>query len=307
MNQNDRQLLSKQIKQLALDQGFNACGISKIVPLYEEKKHLEQWLEKGYNGDMGYMERNMEKRVNPSILVEGTQSVISVLLNYYPVRMLPDSSHYKISKYAYGKDYHFVVKEKLKVIMDYLEEKFPGIPMRAFTDSAPVFDKSWALKSGLAWMGKHSLLLNKQLGSFFFVGEIIVGLDLQADKADYANYCGTCTKCIDACPTDAIVDPYIVDANRCISYLTIETKNDIPAELKPQLDNWIFGCDICQDVCPWNSKAQPTKEPAFHLSDSLYAMKKQDWEQMEKPLFKELFKDSPIQRAGFKKLKNTII
>ena len=228
------------------------------------------------------------------------------MLNYYPEKHLPESSHYKISKYAYGKDYHFVIKEKLKALMDYIEQEFPGIPMRMFTDSAPVLDKSWAQKSGLGWMGKHSLLINKKIGSFFFIGEIIVGLDLQADEAYDKDYCGTCTKCIDACPTAAITEPYVLDAQKCISFLTIEAKQDVPSKYKDQLNNWIFGCDICQDVCPWNSKAKPTSEPAFRLSDDLMLMKKEDWEQMDKLQFNQLFKNSPVKRSGFKRLKQVI-
>lgn len=305
MNQ-EHQQLSKKIKQMALAQGFDACGISKVEALTKERSYLKNWLNKGFHGDMAYMERNIEKRTNPSILVEGAQSVISVLLNYYPEKHLPESSHYKISKYAYGKDYHFVIKEKLKALMDYIEQEFPGIPMRMFTDSAPVLDKSWAQKSGLGWMGKHSLLINKKIGSFFFIGEIIVGLDLQADEAYDKDYCGTCTKCIDACPTAAITEPYVLDAQKCISFLTIEAKQDVPSKYKDQLNNWIFGCDICQDVCPWNSKAKPTSEPAFRLSDDLMLMKKEDWEQMDKLQFNQLFKNSPVKRSGFKRLKQVI-
>ena len=305
MNQSQQQL-SNKLKQMALEQGFDACGISRIEPLIKEQSYLEDWLSKDFHGDMGYMERNIEKRINPSVLVEGTQSVISVLLNYYPEKQLPDSSHYKISKYAYGKDYHFVIKEKLQYLMDYIEQEFPSTPMRMFTDSAPVLDKSWAIRSGLGWMGKHSLLINKEMGSFFFIGEIIVGLDLQADKAYDKDYCGSCTKCIDACPTGAIIEPYVLDAKKCISFLTIEAKQDVPKEYKVQLNNWIFGCDICQDVCPWNSKAKPTSELAFRLSDDLMLMKKEDWEQMDKIQFNKLFNNSPVKRGGFKRLKATI-
>jgi len=303
---NSPKILAQKLKQIALDQGFDACGISKIEHLTDEQAYLEKWLAKGFHGDMGYMERNIEKRTDPSVLVEGAQSVISVLLNYYPEKQLPESSHYKISKYAYGMDYHYVIKEKLQHLMDYIEQEFPGTPMRMFTDSAPVLDKSWAIRSGLGWMGKHSLLINKQMGSFFFIGEIIVGLDLQADAPYDKDYCGTCTKCIDSCPTDAITEPYVLDAKRCISFLTIEAKQDVPVEFKDQLNNWIFGCDICQDVCPWNSKAKPTSEPSFRLSDDLLLMKKEDWEQMDKLKFNQLFKNSPVKRGGFKRLMATV-
>ncbi len=306
MNNLAHQEFAQKLKQMALDQGFDACGISKIEALTNEREYLEKWLAKGFHGDMGYMERNIEKRTDPSVLVEGAQSVISVLLNYYPEKQLAENSHYKISKYAYGTDYHYVIKEKLQHLMDYIEQEFPGTPMRMFTDSAPVLDKSWAIRSGLGWMGKHSLLINKEMGSFFFIGEIIVGLDLQADAPYDKDYCGTCTKCIDACPTDAITEPYVLDAKKCISFLTIEAKQDVPVEFKDQLNNWIFGCDICQDVCPWNSKAKPTSESAFRLSDDLLLMKKEDWEQMDKLKFNQLFKNSPIKRGGFKRLKATI-
>jgi epoxyqueuosine reductase len=306
MNKQAHRNFAQRLKQMALDQGFDACGISKIEVLTDERAYLEKWLAKGFHGDMGYMERNVEKRTDPSVLVEGAQSVISVLLNYYPKEHLPESSHYKISKYAYGNDYHYVIKEKLQHLMDYIEQNFPGTPMRMFTDSAPVLDKSWGIRSGLGWMGKHSLLINKQMGSFFFIGEIIVGLDLQADAPYDKDYCGTCTKCIEACPTDAITEAYVLDAKRCISFLTIEAKQDVPVEFKDQLNNWIFGCDICQDVCPWNSKAKPTSEPSFRLSDDLLLMKKEDWEQMDKLKFNQLFKNSPVKRGGFKRLKTTI-
>lgn len=297
---------SSEIKQKALSLGFDLCGISTIEELNAEKKFLEKWLKQNYHGDMAYMARNIDKRVNPSLLVDGTQSVISVLLNYYPQKNLHPESHYKISKYALGTDYHYVIKDKLKKLMEFIEQHFPNTPMRAFTDSAPVLDKSWAIKSGLGWMGKNTLLINKKMGSFFFIGEIIVGMDLQADSPLEKEYCGSCTKCIDACPTDALRDPYIMDATKCISYLTIESKNDIPNELVPNLNNWIFGCDICQDVCPWNSKTQPSTDSAFKISDELALMKKQDWEELEKPQFKKLFKSSPVERSGYKKFKTVI-
>jgi len=306
MENRNLQQISQKLKQMAWEQGFDACGISSVEALTKERSYLEDWLTKGLHGDMAYMERNIEKRTDPAVLVDGAKSIISVLLNYYPEQTLADNSHYKISKYAYGKDYHFVIKEKLKPLMDYIEQEFPGTPMRMFTDSAPVLDKSWAQKSGLGWMGKHSLLINKEMGSFFFIGEIIVGLDLQADAPYDKDYCGTCTKCIHACPTNAIIEPYVLDARKCISYLTIEAKQDVPEKYKDQLSNWIFGCDICQDVCPWNSKAKPTSEPAFRLSDDLMLMQKEDWEQMDKLKFNQLFKNSPVKRGGFKPLKATI-
>ncbi len=298
--------LSKQIKEKAIALGFDACGIAQIEELSTEKKHLEAWIENNYHGEMSYMARNIDKRANPSMLVEGTQSVISVLLNYFPEKNLHPDSHYKISKYALAIDYHYVIKDKLKELADFIEFHIPGTQMRIFTDSAPVLDKSWAIKSGLGWMGKHSLLINKKMGSFFFIGEIIIGLNLEVDSPLNAEYCGTCTRCIDACPTQAIEKPYIVNATRCISYLTIESKKDIPEKLQPNMENWIFGCDICQDVCPWNLKSKPTREPLFKISDSLSMMKKADWESLDKPTFKTLFKSSPVQRSGFKRLKMVI-
>jgi epoxyqueuosine reductase len=299
-------LLSQQIKEKALELGFDACGISKIEVLKDEKPRLEEWLDNNFHGEMTYMARNMEKRLDPSQLVEGTQSVISVLLNYYPQQNLHPESYYKISKYALGIDYHYVIKDKLKELMSFIEEQEPGTIMRAFTDSAPVLDKSWAQKSGLGWMGKNTLLLNKKLGSFFFIGEIVVGLELQNDSPLEKSYCGNCTKCIHACPTGALSEGYKMDATKCIAYLNIESKKDIPEELKPKLNNWIFGCDICQDVCPWNSKAKPGSESNFKISDSLALMKKHDWETLDKPKFKKLFKSSPVERSGYKRLKMVI-
>lgn len=298
--------LSQQIKDLALEIGFDACGISTVEDLSEERDILNQWLQKQHNGDMAYMERNIDKRTNPSLMVDGAKSVISVLLNYYPEKNLHPDSFYKISKYALGADYHYVIKQKLKPIIDLLMEINPDSNIRAFTDSAPVLDKSWAQRAGLGWMGKHSLLINKKLGSFFFIGEIIVDMDLKADSSFEKEYCGKCTKCIDACPTDALHEPYHMDANKCISYLTIETKKDIPEEIIPQLNNWIYGCDICQDVCPWNSKANSTNEEYFRISDELSVMKKEDWESLEKPQYKKLFKNAPQQRSGYKRMKMMI-
>ncbi len=302
----DNSSLSARIKELALEVGFDACGIAAVEDLSEERDILNQWLAKKHHGDMAYMERNIKKRTNPSELIGGAQSVISVLLNYYPQKQLHPNSFYKISKYAYGADYHYVIKEKLKPIIELLNQEKPGVNIRAFTDSAPVLDKSWAQRAGLGWMGKNSLLINKEIGSFFFIGEIIVDMDLNTDSIFDKEYCGTCTKCIDACPTDALHKPYEMDANKCISYLTIETKKDIPEDIIPKLNNWIYGCDICQDVCPWNSKAMPSSEPHFQISDSLSMMQKQDWEELTKPQFKLLFKNSALQRGGYKKLKSVI-
>lgn len=303
----DKTPFSKEIKSRALNLGFDACGISNIEPLdFDSNKYIE-WIEKGYQADMKYMERNMDKRFNPKLLVENAKSVISVLLNYFPEKQLPEHQYYKISKYAYGIDYHYVIKDKLKKLMDFIIEAIgEEIPMRAFVDSAPVLDKSWAVKSGLGWIGKNSLLINKKFGSFVFVGEIILDLDLNPDNPLAKEYCGQCSACLDSCPTKAIISPYIVDSQRCISYHTIETKEDIPQEIVEKLEGKIYGCDICQDVCPWNSKASPHQIPEFKLSDTLILMKKQDFENMEKPEFKKLFKSSPQIRTGYKKFKKNI-
>jgi len=294
--------LSQRIKYLALELGFDACGIAKVEELTEEKHIIEEWLANKYHGEMLYMERNIDKRVNPSELIGGAQSVISVLLNYYPEKQLHPNSYYKISKYALGADYHYVIKQKLEPIIQLLQLENPDVNIRAFTDSAPVLDKTWAQRAGLGWQGKHSLLINKEIGSFFFIGEIIVDMDIEPDSPFVKDYCGTCTKCIDACPTDALLEPYKMDATKCISYLTIESKNDIPEELVPKLNNWIYGCDICQDVCPWNSNAKPTNEAAFIISDKLSLMQKPDWEELKKPDFKRMFKHSPLERSGYKRL-----
>jgi epoxyqueuosine reductase len=299
--------LSQQIKDYALETGFDACGISTVEPATVDRHRLDEWINRGFNGQMTYMERNAEKRENPELLVEDARSVISVLLNYYPPVLQPEEQFYKISKYAYGKDYHYVVKEKLRKIMRFIDVETSGkAKMRGFTDSAPVFDKSWAVKAGLGWIGKNSLLINKKLGSFVFVGEIITDLNLVADTPLNSEYCGSCTACIEACPTGAITEPYTVDARLCISYHTIETKEPPPPAIAQKSGGRIFGCDICQDVCPWNSKLKPHNTPEFKLSDSLVKMKKRDWEELDKPAFKRLFKGTPLERTGFAALKENI-
>ncbi|MBI9055729.1 MAG: tRNA epoxyqueuosine(34) reductase QueG [Bacteroidales bacterium] len=294
---------SDLIKQKAKTLGFSAIGISKADFLEKESKKLRTWLDNGLHGEMWYMENHFEKRIDPRRLVEGSKSVISVLLNYYPEKIQNENS-YKISKYAYGKDYHYVVKEKLNLLFDYINDEICEINGRAFVDSAPVMDKVWAAKSGLGWIGKNTNLISKEFGSFVFIGELIIDLELDCDKP-IKDYCGTCTKCIDACPTKAIT-PYQVDARKCISYLTIEKKGDFSNEVKNKWNDWIFGCDACQDVCPWNSKLKPHNEGAFQISDLLQNMNKEDWEEMEKSSFKKLFKSSPIERTKFEGLKRNI-
>jgi epoxyqueuosine reductase len=294
---------SANIKKLALDLGFDACGISKVENLTSEKKHLLNWLGENKNANLNYMANNIEKRENPMLLLENAKSIISVVLNYFPEKEI--ESDYKLSKYAYGNDYHFVIKEKLIEIENYIKENFPDANSRRFTDSAPVFDKAWAVKSGLGWIGKNSMLINPKLGSFFFIGELITSADLTYDNPFEKNYCGSCTKCIDNCPTEAIGE-YEVDANKCISYWTIETKEEIPEDLASKFKGRIFGCDICQDVCPWNSKAKSHNIAEFKLSEQLAVFKNQDWENLDKETFNKLFKQSAVKRAGYNKLMKNI-
>ncbi len=291
------------IKQKALDLGFSAIGISKADFLEKESSQLKNWLDKGFHGEMQYMENHFEKRTDPRKLVEGAKSVISVLLNYYPEQKQIENT-YKISKYAYGKDYHFVIKDKLHVLLEFIKKEIGEVSARAFVDSAPVMDKVWAAKSGLGWIGKHTNLISKEFGSFVFIGELIIDLELENDEP-IKDYCGNCTKCIDACPTEAI-SPYEVDARKCISYITIEKKGDIPAEYKGKWNDWIFGCDICQDVCPWNSKLTNHGEASLNISEQLQKLTKEDWLNLNKPAFKKLFKNSPFERTKFEGLKRNI-
>ncbi len=246
---------------------------------------------------MSYMENHFDKRLNPTLLVDGAKSVVSLLLNYYPSEIQNQES-YKISKYAYGQDYHSVIKEKLKELLFSIQENIGAVYGRAFVDSAPILDKAWAAKSGLGWIGKNSNLLTQQVGSFYFIAELIIDLELEYDYAT-TDHCGTCTACIDACPTEAIVAPYIVDGSKCISYFTIELKENIPPELKGKLDDWAFGCDICQDVCPWNKFSKPHSEPLFNPNPELLSMTKKDWEEITEETFKIVFKNSAVNRTKF--------
>nr|WP_151893195.1 tRNA epoxyqueuosine(34) reductase QueG [Patiriisocius marinistellae] len=292
------------IKAEATRLGFLSCGISKAEFLEEEAPRLEAWLNKNMHGEMGYMENHFDKRLDPTKLVEGSKSVISLLLNYYPSQFQNQDS-YKISKYAYGTDYHFVIKDKLKQLLHFIEENIGKVHGRAFVDSAPVLDKAWAAKSGLGWIGKHSNLLSKQTGSFYFIAELIVDLDLEYD-APVTDHCGSCTACIDACPTQAIVEPYKVDGSKCISYFTIELKKEIPTAFKNTFDEWMFGCDICQDVCPWNRFSKSHNEPLFDPNPQLLSMDKKDWEEITKEVFNNIFKKSPVKRTKFTGLKRNI-
>ncbi|MEJ4089624.1 tRNA epoxyqueuosine(34) reductase QueG [Galbibacter orientalis] len=293
------------IKTEAKRLGFLSCGISKADFLEEEAPRLEKWLKNNMHGEMQYMENHFDKRLDPRLLVEGSKSVISLLLNYFPSQTQQDPEAPKISKYAYGTDYHFVIKDKLKQLLTFIEMEIGEVGGRAFVDSAPVLDKAWAAKSGLGWVGKNSNLLSKQVGSFFFIAELIVDLELDYD-APVTDHCGSCTACIDACPTEAITEPYVVDGSKCISYFTIELKDQIPTEFSGKFDDWMFGCDVCQDVCPWNRFSKPHNEPLFNPNPELLSMSKKDWEEITQEVFSEIFKKSPVKRTKFAGLKRNI-
>ena len=292
------------IKAEAQRLGFLSCGISKAEFLEAEAPRLEKWLNKNMNGEMSYMENHFDKRLDPTKLVPDSKSVISLLLNYFPSETQTEDS-YKISKYAYGTDYHFVIKDKLKQLLQFISEEIGEVHGRAFVDSAPVLDKAWAAKSGLGWIGKHSNLLTKQSGSFYFIAELIIDLELDFDSP-VTDHCGSCTACIDACPTQAIVEPYVVDGSKCISYFTIELKNEIPTAVKGKFDDWMFGCDICQDVCPWNRFSKAHSEPLFNPHPELLDMSKKDWEEITEAVFKKVFKKSAVKRTKFSGLTRNI-
>jgi epoxyqueuosine reductase len=301
---NNKEKYTSFIKSEAKRLGFLSCGISKAGFLEDEAPRLEQWLNKQMNGQMSYMENNFDKRLNPTLLVDDAKSVVSLLLNYYPSEFQNQDS-YKISKYAYGQDYHFVIKEKLKELLFSIQSTIGEVSGRAFVDSAPILDKAWAAKSGLGWLGKNSNLLTQKVGSFYFIAELIIDLELEYDNAT-TDHCGTCTACIDACPTHAIVAPYVVDGSKCISYFTIELKENIPHEMKGKFDDWAFGCDVCQDVCPWNKFSKAHKEPLFNPNSELLSMSKKDWTEITEETFKVVFKNSPLKRAKFEGLKRNI-
>ncbi|MFN3757174.1 MAG: tRNA epoxyqueuosine(34) reductase QueG [Flavobacterium sp.] len=292
------------IKHEAQRLGFLSCGISKAAFLEKEAPRLEKWLNNQMHGQMAYMENHFDKRLDPRLLVDGAKSVISLLLNYYPSEFQNPGS-YKISKYAYGQDYHFVIKEKLKELLNFIQTEIGEVSGRAFVDSAPVMDKAWAAKSGLGWLGKNSNLLTQKVGSFYFIAELIVDLELDYDTPT-TDHCGTCTACIDACPTDAIVAPYVVDGSKCISYFTIELKDNLPNEMKGSFDDWMFGCDVCQDVCPWNRFSQPHNEPLFQASPELLSFTKKDWEEITEDVFKKVFKNSAVKRTKLEGLKRNV-
>lgn len=293
------------IKEEAYRLGFQFCGISRAGFLELEATRLEQWLQDAKHGEMGYMENYFDKRLDPRLLVDGAKSVITVLLNYYPTATISTENNYKISKYAYGTDYHYVIKEKLNALLAAIQEEIGEVNGRAFVDSAPVMDKAWAARSGAGWQGKNGNLIRPKVGSFFFIAELIVDLDLCADSP-IKDYCGTCTKCVDACPTGALDTPYVVDGSKCISYLTIELKNNIPESFKTQMQDWIFGCDICQDVCPWNRFSIPNQVADFDLLESVKTMQKQDWQEMTKEVFNSTFKNSSIKRTKWEGIQKNI-
>lgn len=296
--------LTREIKQKALSLGFISCGISKAGFLEEEAENLENWLKAGMHGKMSYMENHFDMRLNPTRLVEGAKSVISVLQNYYPKADLFENASYKIAKYAYGEDYHVVVKDKLRLLLAYVEELVgSSLNARCFTDSAPILEKSWARKSGLGWIGKNGNLLTQKVGSFYFLGEILIDLDLDYD-VPVDDHCGSCTSCIDSCPTDAIIRPYVVDGSKCISYLTIELKDEfIPVSFQKQMEGWIFGCDICQDVCPWNRFSKPTSEERF---DPEFSIEANDLADLSEDYFKQVFRKTPVKRSTYSGLKRNI-
>jgi len=295
---------TNSIKTEAKRLGFLSCGISKSDFLEEEAPRLEKWLSNNMHGEMKYMENHFDKRLDPRLLVEGSKSVISLLLNYFPEETQVADS-YKISKYAYGQDYHHIIKSKLKQLQEFITEEIGEINGRAFVDSAPVLDKAWAAKSGLGWIGKNSNLLTKQLGSFYFIAELIVDIELEYDHK-VTDHCGTCTACIDACPTQAIVEPYVVDGSKCISYFTIELKNELPIDVKGSFDDWMFGCDVCQDVCPWNRFSKPHKEPLFNPNPEMLSMTKKDWDEITEDVFQKVFKKSAVKRTKFTGLTRNI-
>lgn len=301
---NNKERYTQFIKAESKRLGFLSCGISKAGFLESEAPRLEKWLTNQMNGQMSYMENHFDKRLDPTLLVDGAKSVISLLLNYYPSEVQNPGS-YKISKYAFGQDYHFVIKDKLKELLFSIQTEIGEVSGRAFVDSAPVLDKAWAAKSGLGWIGKNSNLITQKVGSFYFIAELIIDLDLEYDHST-TDHCGTCTACLDACPTQAIVAPYVVDGSKCISYFTIELKDNIPTEFKGKFEDWIFGCDVCQDVCPWNRFSKAHQEPLFNPNPEMLGWSKKDWEEITSETFNAVFKNSPFKRTKLSGLMRNI-
>lgn len=295
---------TRLIREEAIRLGFSHVGFSKAEFLEDEAPRLEQWLSQNKHGKMSYMERWFDKRLDPRLLVDGARSVISVLLNYFPEEKQPEHAP-KISRYAYGRDYHYVIKDKLKALMAFIRANIGEVNGRAFVDSAPVLDRAWAKRSGLGWIGKNSNLIHPRAGSWFFIAELITDLELEAD-APLKDYCGTCTRCIEACPTDAIVEPYVVDGSKCISYFTIEVKEAIPDSFKGKFGDWAFGCDICQEVCPWNRFASPHREPDFTPDTEMLGYSTGEWLELTEEVFAEKFRESPLMRPGLEHLKRNV-
>jgi len=294
------------IRQEALDLGFSHIGIAKAEQMDEEARRLEAWLNQGHHGKMSYMANHFDKRIDPRKLVEGAKSVISLTYNYHNETEQTDPEAPKISQYAYGKDYHFVVKNKLKSLLAYIREEVGEVNGRCFVDSAPVLERDWAKRSGVGWVGKHTLLIHPKVGSYFFLAELIIDLDLTTDNP-MRDHCGTCTRCIEACPTEAISpEGYVMDGSKCISYLTIELKDAIPTEFEDKMEGWMFGCDICQQVCPWNRFARPHNEPEFEPHPDLLDMTKQDWVEITEEVFRKVFKKSAVKRTKYAGLKRNI-
>lgn len=304
MRQNTQ--LSAFIKEEAVSLGFSACGIAPAGVLAEDGVRLDSWLDKGYHAGMNYMQNHTRQRVNPELLVENAKSVVVFLYNYYPSKMMDPNSSYLISSYAYGRDYHEVIREKLNLLIVKLKEQVPDAAARGFVDSAPILERAWATHAGLGWVGKNSMLISRRNGSYFFIAELITDIVLNYDQPMGGNFCSDCTCCMAACPTGAITDMRMIDANRCISYLTIENKTEIPETFKGQYQQWIFGCDICQQVCPWNNFAIPHNEPAFIPKTELLSLQKSDWEMLEEEKFREIFRKSAVKRAKFEGLKRNI-
>jgi len=293
------------VKQMAVQYGFDYCGIAKAVPLDEDARRLENWLNKGMNGNMHYMENYFDLRIDPSRLVPGARSVITLLKNYYPSEIR--EQELKISKYAYGKDYHEVLRPRLQSMISALQDKIGQFNGRGFVDSAPVLERAWAQKTGLGWIGKNGNLINKQSGSFYFIATLITDLDLDYDDPMAKDYCGSCTKCIDACPTEAILPGKVINGSKCISYFTIELKDEIiPSEMKGKFANWMFGCDICQDVCPWNRFSHPHHEEAFTPLPEILNLTTKEWEELSEEMFRKLFKFSPLSRSKHKGIQRNI-
>lgn len=298
---------SEWIIEEAEKMGFDACGVAKATALESESAHVEQWLDEGHEGDMGYLTRNKEKRYDPRLLVEGTKSIVTILYNYFPKQSLGDGKHFKIAKYAYGADYHDVLKRKLRELLERIETqtgKLDGV--RVFVDSAPVLDRAWAVRCGLGFVGKNTTLIHPKKGSFFFIGHLFLPIKLAETGQPMTNRCGRCTRCLDACPTGALEAPFCIDARKCISYLTIEYKGNFAGMNSETFKGWMYGCDICQDVCPYNRFALPNKEPEFQPSERLRAMHEDDWKSLSEAVFDALFKRSAVQRAGYEGLKRNI-